>query len=167
MFEYETLMLFIEAAKVIIAVVALWFTWKQVNNIMKQREDNLKVARINAIKELYGDCNNSDVARIISEIDWGEIDSSIKTRELEQKLNKPFALLNYVCYLYSIKVLNDMDMQIFDYQFSCIADNSRIQEYLAFLNDASEASKAQSQFSYLEDYFKNKIYPRNSAEDAM
>ncbi len=171
--------LLLEIAKIVIALVGLFLTLRQITVAIKQHKTGLDAQRAQTLKELYDEARKDDnIAKIVSIIDWdcgkgkdcilsynstkgkfalkptsefGEIDAG----ELERKIDRTLALFNHVCYLFSLKVLFKEDMKMFEYRLQRIADNEAVSCYLQTLKGVADklgvAMSFDCLFKYLED----------------
>lgn len=169
----------LEITKIVIALVGLCLTLRQITVAIKQHKAGLDAQRAKTLKELYDEARkDDDVAKIVSIIDWdcGKENESIlsfngkfalnpteefgeiEAGELERKIDRTLALFNHVCYLRSLKVLLREDMKMFEYRLKRIGQHDAIKKYLLWLKEFADAQNATMSFNYLLEYLKENCW---------
>ena len=85
-------------------------------------------------------------------IDYGKFVWPFNSEEEEITTDALLALLNYICYLYEIKIITRKELDIFEYKLIRTFNNSIIKEYFNFLLNFSKENNTICSFKYLIDY---------------
>ncbi len=93
--------------------------------------------------------------------DWYNDEFHDGTNGYEQKFDKLFSYLSYICYLYQTKALTEKEFSILKYEIHRVCTSKAAQSYLWNLYHFSKDQGTDCSFQYLIDYgIENDLIPR-------
>lgn len=150
----------ISSVAVIVSAVFAYLQWKKVKY-------ESKVRLVEIVREkIYDD---KDVQHILYLIDYGYhwYDEKFhNTEEPQMSVDKTLSIMEYVCYMYNQKILEEKEFELIKYDIDRIAQNHDIQEYLWNLYHWSKKIETRCSFLNFINYsIENKLWEENFRND--
>lgn len=121
----------------LINMVLLCVTTGGVFAAFRQLKASAKAQRATFLKDLYMQLRTDDaVAEAFYLIEYSEFeyDRNFHGSSLERKVDRLLTLIDLVCEMHDQKIISKREMEFFEYQFSRVASDSAVREYLEFLD---------------------------------
>lgn len=150
----ERLSLLTLIATIVIGVIGFAFTIYQIKKASKVKQAEFVSKLLENIRL------NERTLKAIYIIDYSENWYNIKfhnSGELEKNIDAFFSQIDYVCYLYSKKLLSEEDFSIFQYEVIRICTNYQCRSYLWNLYHWAKANKTKCSFDNIISILKMKL----------
>lgn len=154
----EILSLITLIATVIIAVTGGIFALVQWHKSSKVRKAQFIESLVEKLRL------NKDVSTAMYTIDYDDHWYGKKfhnSGNLERIIDSLFSCLDYICYLFNNKVINDEELIIFKYKLTRTCTNPQSQAYLWNLYHFSKINKVPCSYVNLINYLKKEIFDEN------